>query len=388
MAFDFISTQLEQKKQSSLYRKRSVLGNGTGRILQFASKQYINFSSNDYLDLANHPDIKKAYINGLNLYGNSACSSSLITGYTKAHQALEELIADWLGFDRALLFTSGFSANLGVLHALGKENNVSFYLDKFSHASLIDGAFTSKAKAKRFKHNDIEQLEHLLKRSNCKNNLAIVEGVYSMDGDLAPLHNMYEITQQNNSWLYVDDAHGIGVLGGKGQGSLSMQGIKPNNDIINMATFGKALGTNGAAVCGSADFIDYCINNARDYIYSTAMSSALAVATTTSISLCKRDDWRRKKIQELTLDFTKKLDKSIKITLSETSIIGVVIGSEKNTLYCVQELKKRGFWLVAIRPPTVNKGESRLRVTISAAHKPNDIKELAQAINDIVGACK
>ncbi|TRX56859.1 aminotransferase class I/II-fold pyridoxal phosphate-dependent enzyme [Thalassomonas sp. M1454] len=387
MSFNFIREQLAQQKSDNLDRNRVVLSHSTGRLLSFDGIEYINFSSNDYLGLADHSDIKTAYIKGIEKYGTSACSSSLITGYTKAHKQLEENLAQWLNAERCLLFASGFSANCGVLHTLGAQASVGFYLDKLSHASLIDGAFNSKAKSKRFRHNDVTHLDKLLTTSSTDSNLVVTEGVYSMDGDCAPLTQIKATCDANDSWLYIDDAHGIGVLGSDGSGTASEQNLNTDSNVIQMATFGKAIATNGAVVAGNEELIEYFINRNREYIYTTAISPALALATNASVEICKTEHWRREKIQKLTALFKSKLDSSIEVTPTESSIIGVIVGSEINTLYCAQKLKDLGFWLTAIRPPTVENGKSRLRVTITASHNDNDISMLAESINEVIGKC-
>ncbi|MDG1732904.1 MAG: 8-amino-7-oxononanoate synthase [Thalassotalea sp.] len=387
MSFTFIDEQLAQQKANNLDRNRVVLSQSTGRLLTFDGVEYINFSSNDYLGLAGHEAIKTSYINGIAQYGSSSCSSPLITGYTKAHQQLEENLADWLNAERCLLFSSGFSANCGVLNTLGQDASVGFHLDKLAHASLIDGAFNSKAKAKRFRHNDVSHLEKQLKSTACTSNLVVTEGVYSMDGDCAPLSAIKQISDANDAWLYIDDAHGIGVLGDDGSGTAKAQDLAIDNKVIQMATFGKAIATNGAVVAGNEELIEYFINRNREYIYSTAISPALALATNASIELCKRDTWRREKIQKLTELFINKLDNSIAVTATQSSIIGVIVGSEIDTLYCAQHLKELGFWLTAIRPPTVETGKSRLRVTITSNHNDNDISTLAESINEVIGKC-
>ncbi len=387
MAFNFIDEQLQTIKSQQLYRSRTPVIKGTGRIIIVDNTEYVNFSSNDYLGLANHCEIKQAYIQGLEMYGNSSCSSSLITGYSKAHQQLEELLADWLNVERCLLFSSGFAANTGVLKALGHNSSVGYYLDKLSHASLIDGAYDSNATVKRFKHNDMQHLQQLLTASKCQDKLIISEGVYSMDGDCAPLQSLQTLAEQHQSWMLVDDAHGIGVLGDTGSGSLSAQGITTNSNLIQMATFGKAIATSGACIAGSSELVEFLINRCRDYIYSTAMSPANAMATIKSIELCKAEGWRREKIQHLSTLFLAQLEHSIETTNTESSIIGVIIGSEADALFCAKKLREQGFWLTAIRPPTVESGRSRLRVTISVEHNDFDINRLANSINEVVVSC-
>ncbi|WOH38415.1 8-amino-7-oxononanoate synthase [Thalassotalea fonticola] len=387
MSFSFIKPQLAKQQELNLYRSRKELDKGAGRLLVHQGKQYINFSSNDYLGLNQHCDIKSAFKKGIEQYGCGSGSSSLVTGYSKAHQELEELIADWLEAPKCLLFSTGFSANSGVLSALGQSTNTGYFLDKLSHASLIDGAFNSKAKSKRFKHNNCEQLNDMLSSSDCNDKLIIAEGVYSMDGDTGNLSSINNLALKHQANLYIDDAHGVGVLGKEGQGTLEQQNIEKGSHLIQMITFGKALATQGAAVTGSAEFIDYLVNRCRDYIYSTAMPPANAVATITSIKLCQSEHWRREKISKLTCLFKSQLDNSIEITDSQSSIIGILTGSEENALYCQLQLKNKGFWLTAIRPPTVEIGKSRLRVTLSASHNDKDIIELADCINEVIGKC-
>lgn len=387
MSFSFIKPQLAKQQALNLYRTRKVLDKGTGRLLLHQGVQYINFSSNDYLGLSQHPDIISAYIKGIEEYGCGSGSSSLVTGYSKAHQELEELIADWQQAPKCLLFSTGFSANSGVLSTLGQSTNTGFYLDKLSHASLIDGAFNSKAKSKRFKHNDINQLNEMLNISNSTDKLIIAEGVYSMDGDTGDLSGLNDTALKHQANLYIDDAHGVGVLGNNGQGTFDHQKIEKGSHLIQMITFGKALATQGAAVTGSEEFIDYLVNRCRDYIYSTAMPPANAMATVVSIKLSMAEHWRREKINKLTNLFKTKLDNNIEITDSESSIIGILTGSEANAIFCQQQLKNNGFWLTAIRPPTVETGKSRLRVTINASHNTTDINELAKFINEVIGKC-
>ncbi|KGJ96491.1 aminotransferase class I/II-fold pyridoxal phosphate-dependent enzyme [Thalassotalea sp. ND16A] len=387
MSFSFIKDKLAQQQALNLYRRRSPLTIGTGRYLQHQDKQYLNFSSNDYLGLSQHKDIAAAFKQGVDTYGTGSASSSLITGYSCAHQQLEEELAEWLGAPRCLLYSTGFSANSGVLSALGQQTASQYFLDKLSHASLIDGAFNAKAKTKRFAHNDVAQLAKQLSTSTAKDTLIVAEGVYSMDGDTAPLNAINDLALSHNANVLVDDAHGVGVLAEDGSGTLSAQQVAKSDHIIQMVTFGKALATQGAAVLGSEELIEYLINHSRDYIYSTAMPAANAVATLASVKVCKREHWRREKIAELTRQFKQQLDSSIEITDSQSSIIGVLTGSEENALCCQRQLKNLGFWLSAIRPPTVEKGKSRLRVTITVNHNAHDINNLANAINEVLGKC-
>jgi len=389
MAFDFITEQVLKQQSISRYRQRVCIGASTPQAsealsepyIEVAGKKYINFSSNDYLGLNHHPKINQAMQEGVDKFGVSACSSSLVTGFHYAHQALEDVICQWLNKPKCLLFSSGFTANMAVFQALGQDKSTSFYLDKLSHASMLDGAYASKANVKRFLHNDLAHLSKLMTKnsagSSTDNNLIASEGVFSMDGDQAKLIELEQIAKTQNAWLYIDDAHSIGVVGDNGQGSAS----KINTD-ITMATFGKAIATSGAFVACDEALHDYLINFARHYIYSTAISPAMAWTTKRSIELIQEEQWRRDKISELTQLLTELLDPSIDIIASQSSIQAIIIGDEDKTLKVSDILKQQGLWLTAIRPPTVATGSSRLRVTICANHNRNQINQLASCLNN------
>lgn len=384
MAFEFLKANIEQQKARARYRARQCVAEQCGREVTINNKQYLNFSSNDYLGLNHHSEINKALQEGADRFGTCASGSSLITGYSYAHQALENDICDWLNKPKCLLFASGFSANTAMMQALGNKDS-HLYLDKLSHASLIDGALASDAKVKRFLHNDTEQLSRLLNKSQTNtaikeiNNIIVSEGVFSMDGDQANVIELATIAKQYHAMLYLDDAHSIGVVGEKGEGSSANADI----DIV-MATFGKALATSGAFVACDEALADYLINFSRHYIYSTAISPALAWATKKSIELAQKEQWRRIKIQELSLLLTSKLSDKVKLIQSASSIHAIVIGDETSTLDVCQKLRDKGIWLTAIRPPTVPANSSRLRVTITASHKDKDINYLAKCINEVV----
>jgi 8-amino-7-oxononanoate synthase len=386
MAFDFLITNIAEQKQRARYRVRQCVAEQNGRYVNIDHKSYLNFSSNDYLGLNHHPKINQALQAGAERFGTCASGSSLITGYSYAHQALENDICDWLNKAKCLLFASGFSANNALMHALG-DKSCELYLDKLSHASLIDGALSSDAKVKRFLHNDTEQLQRFLRQGQAKanddgkdlNQVIVSEGVFSMDGDQADVTNLAKIAQQHNALLYLDDAHSMGVVGDKGQGSSSIAAP----DIV-MATFGKSIATSGAFVACDELLADYLVNFSRHYIYSTAISPALAWATKKSIEIIQTEHWRREKIVELSQLLASKLSHKVQLINNASSIHAIVIGDEVATLDVCQKLRDKGIWLSAIRPPTVPKNSSRLRVTVTSSHEVKDINYLANCINEVI----
>jgi 8-amino-7-oxononanoate synthase len=386
MAFDFLITNIAEQKQRARYRVRQCVAEQNGRYVNIDHKSYLNFSSNDYLGLNHHPKINQALQAGAERFGTCASGSSLITGYSYAHQALENDICDWLNKAKCLLFASGFSANNALMHTLG-DKSCELYLDKLSHASLIDGALSSDAKVKRFLHNDTEQLQRFLRQGQAKanddgkdlNQVIVSEGVFSMDGDQADVTNLAKIAQQHNALLYLDDAHSMGVVGDKGQGSSSIAAP----DIV-MATFGKSIATSGAFVACDELLADYLVNFSRHYIYSTAISPALAWATKKSIEIIQTEHWRREKIVELSQLLASKLSHKVQLINNASSIHAIVIGDEVATLDVCQKLRDKGIWLSAIRPPTVPKNSSRLRVTVTSSHEIKDINYLANCINEVI----
>ncbi|GHE82735.1 aminotransferase class I/II-fold pyridoxal phosphate-dependent enzyme [Thalassotalea profundi] len=378
MSFQFLVDSVKQQQQISLFRQRTVISEQFDNQIIIDGKSYLNFSSNDYLGLNNHPDINNALKEGANRFGTCASASSLITGYNYAHQALEETVCEWLNKPRCLLFSSGFAANTGVIQALAK-NNIKFCLDKLSHASLIDSVIHDKNLFKRFAHNNYQQLDDLLEKHQDLDQIIVSEGVFSMDGDRADIVKLNQLAKKYQAKTYIDDAHAIGVIGNEGQGS----SFYHLND-ITMATFGKAVATNGAFITCDEEMFHYLINFSRHYIYSTAMSPAIAWATIKSIELIKKEHWRREKITELSQIFSANLDDKVKLLPTTSSIHAIVIGDAGKTLITANKLKSKGIWLTPIRPPTVAKQSSRLRVTINSNHKEKDIIYLAQCINEAI----
>ena len=378
------TAKVEEKRALNLYRNRQHVEKQNARSIVIDGRKYLNFSSNDYLGLNHHVDINKAFAQGAEKFGTCSSASSLITGYQYPHKALEEKICEWLNMPNCLLFGSGFSANFGVLETLG-QSDVGLCLDKLSHASLIDGAIASGTELKRFKHNDAKHLDIQLAKFKKETKFIVSEGIFSMDGDAANIDMLVESAIKYNAGLFIDDAHAIGVVGSKGQGSISKNA---KIDIV-MATFGKAIATSGAFVACNDAIHEYLTNFCRHYIYSTAISPAVAWATAKSIEIIKEENWRRDKVHYLSRLLTSSLDKNYQLISSDSSIHAIVLGDEKQALAVSQQLKDEyGIWLSAIRPPTVPSNTSRLRVTITASHNDRDIKRLVDCLHEVLYKCQ
>lgn len=375
-----LQNELATIQANNLYRRCQVLDSPQGVEIECAGKRYLNFSSNDYLGLANHPELVKAFCNAVNHYGIGSGAAHLICGHTKAHQALEEELADWLGRERALLFSTGYMANLGVISSL-LSNSDAVFEDRRNHASLLDGGLLSGARFQRYHHIDCDDLQRRLEQSTASRKLIVTDGVFSMDGDLAPLQSLSATAQQNEAWLMVDDAHGIGVMGAQGQGSLQSAELDQSQVPVLMATLGKAIGTFGAFVAGSEELIEYLIQRARTYIYTTAMPAAIAGATRTSLKIVQRENWRREKLVELVIHFQKGLKQlGIEPVSSTTPIQPIILGESRRALEISNTLKQQGIWVTAIRPPTVATGTARLRVTFSCHHKFEHVDRLLETL--------
>jgi len=391
MAFDFITSALDKRRSEGLLRTRNRVDSATGPLIEIDGQHYINFSSNDYLGMRRSSVVMQAWVDGIGEYGGGSGASPLVTGYTNAHQALEEYLAKELKRDRVLLFNSGFAANQAVCQALfgqkHREKQDIIIADKLMHASFIEGAQGALAKLSRFKHNDLKHLQTLLNSADKhqgQNVLVATEGVFSMDGDQAPLPEMVAMSKQADAWLMVDDAHGFGTLGEHGRGVIEAHQLSQKQVPILMATFGKAIGTAGAFVAGSSDFIDYLINFARHYIYSTAMPAAQAYATLMSLQ-AKQSAERRSMLAQRIEQFKLLANKAgLALMSSNTAIQPLLIGDAQKALEVSEKLKALGLWVTAIRYPTVPKHTDRLRITITAAHEPRDIQALVDALQIVL----
>ncbi|MCF5901657.1 8-amino-7-oxononanoate synthase [Aeromonas veronii] len=372
-----LGAALAEREQVGLLRNRIATDGASGGRLRVAGREYFNFSANDYLGLADHPAIKTAFNAGIERYGTGSGASPLVTGYSRAHQQLEETLAEWLGVEAVLLFNCGFSANQAVLKALlGKEHLL--WQDKLNHASLQEMGSQLPCKMKRFAHNDMAALERQLKPNR---GLIVSEGVFSMDGDQAPWGELATLAAQSGNWLMIDDAHGLGVLGPEGRGTLAAQGGPPASVHIQMGTFGKALGVAGAFVGGSRELVEYLVNFARHYVYSTHMPAAQACAVSKSIELVRAADEARAHLGQLIARFRQGAQAlGWQLRASNTPIQPLLVGESSVALQLSERLRERGVWVSAIRPPTVSVGTARLRITLSAAHREQDLDRLLDAL--------
>ena len=378
-----LGTALAEREQVGLLRNRIATDGASGGRLRVAGRDYLNFSANDYLGLADHGAIKAAFNAGIERYGTGSGASPLVTGYSRAHQQLEETLAEWLGVEAVLLFNCGFSANQAVLKALlGKEHLL--WQDKLNHASLQEMGSQLPCKMKRFGHNDMAALERLLEPNR---GLIVSEGVFSMDGDQGPWRDLATLAAQSGNWLMIDDAHGLGVLGPEGRGTLAAQGVPPASVHIQMGTFGKALGVAGAFVGGSRELVEYLVNFARHYVYSTHMPAAQACAVSKSIELVRAADESRAHLGQQIARFRQGAKaQGWQLGASDTPIQPLLVGESVAALQLAERLRERGVWVSAIRPPTVPVGTARLRITLSAAHREQDVDRLLDALGPCSGS--
>lgn len=356
----------------------------TVRVNAFDAQR--SFISNDYLGLAQHPALKKALCAAAEKYGSGSGASHLLGGHSAPHQQLEEELAAFTGRERALLFSTGYMANLGVLTALLQKGDCVLQ-DKLNHASLLDGGLFSGADFRRYLHSDINSLEKHLTRCADKKVLVATDGVFSMDGDIAPLPELAVLCQQHQALLMVDDAHGFGVLGKNGAGSCEHFSLSQNAVPILMGTFGKALGSFGAFVAGSNDLIEMLIQFARPFIYTTALPPAQTAATSSALGLLKTESWRREKLQNNIAFFKQQAaQRQLALQDSPTAIQPLLIGSSVRVMQIDKQMRQRGFLVGAVRPPTVADNAARLRITLSAIHEEKDMAHLLDAIVDCLRA--
>ena len=388
MCADFIGQLHEQqlvRKKTGLFRSRMVLNGPQETHVFIDGQDFLAFCSNDYLGLANHSALIEAVVDGARHYGVGAGASHLISGHSMAHHKLEEALARFVGFPRALLFSTGYMANIGVVTALLGRGDAIF-ADKLNHASLNEAALLSRAKLIRYPHADLLVLEKQLTASKAKLKLVMTDAVFSMDGDVAPVDELLALCEAHNALLLLDDAHGFGVLGKQGRGTLSSFehcNIQSPN-IIYMATLGKAAGVFGAFVAAQPEVIETFIQHARSYIYTTATPALLSHTLLKSLELIEQEEWRREQLRKLIAQLKSELQ-SLRWQLlpSDTPIQPLIVGKRETAVQISKALHEQGILVPAIRPPTVPEGMARLRISLSALHSEEDVKRLTTMLRDL-----
>ena len=386
MICDELQGELDALQRDGLKRVRRTLELPCGPLARVDGCSLISFCSNDYLGLANDPALVAAACAGARTWGVGSGASHLVSGHLGPHAVLEEQLAAFTGFDRALLFSTGYMANLGIVPALVGRGDAVF-ADRLNHASLIDAVQLARADSQRYPHADLAALERLLAASTARRRLILTDAVFSMDGDLAPLPGLLALAERYDAWLVVDDAHGFGVLGRQGRGSISHFGLPADRRLICMGTLGKAAGAAGAFVAANATVIEWLAQRARSYIFTTAGSPLIACALATSLELIAAGDARRAHLWRLVAQLRDGLaDTRWRLLASPTAIQPVIVGDNHETVRLAAALHERSLWVPAIRPPTVPKGTARLRVSLSAAHSEAQVAELVRALRELACA--
>ena len=372
--------QHQNRVAAKVWRKRQATQDAVGRELKINGKTYLNFCSNDYLGLASHPALADAAIETIRERGTGAAASHLICGHQDIHQELENELAAFVGAEKAVTFSTGYMANLAVPQTFLEKGDLVVQ-DRLNHASLIDAGRFCEVNLKRYRHLDFAHARTILLKSNANKKLLTTDGVFSMDGDQAALHELTEVCRQTKSLLLIDDAHGFGVLGKTGAGSLEQHGIGVGGGVLMLGTLGKAAGSFGAFIAGDAVYIDSLIQHARSYIYTTALPPSIASATRAAIKIIQTEPERRDKLNANITYFRQAIDElNLKTLDSKTAIQPILLGDSETALQATELLRQHGLWITAIRPPTVPEGTARLRITISCEHHQNDIDQLITAL--------
>ena len=382
LIFQRLADQLAEIERRGLMRRRIAREGPQGPRIVVDGREYLAFCSNDYLGLANHPRIVEAAIDAALRHGVGEGASHLLSGHSVVHERLEAKLAEFVGMPRALLFSSGYQANIGAITALtGPEDAI--FSDALNHASLIDGVRLSRAKVVRYPHADLEFLEKALAESRARARLVVTDGVFSMDGDIAPLPAMLDLCERHDAWLLVDDAHGFGVIGPEGRGSPAHFGLRSPR-IAYVGTLGKAAGVAGAFVAGAAEVVETVLQRARTYIYNTASPALLAAAVEESLQLIREEEWRRERLYRWIGALKQALHGTdVVLAPSDTPIQPLLIGGNAEAVSASAALRERAILVPAIRPPTVPEGTARLRISLSAAHGEDDVARLAAALREV-----
>jgi 8-amino-7-oxononanoate synthase len=382
--FQRLADQLADIGRAGLLRRRFVRDSVQGPRVVVEGREYLAFCSNDYLGLANHPRIVEAAVDAAQRHGVGQGASHLLGGHSVVHERLESALAQFLEVPRALLFSSGYQANIGAVTALaGPEDAV--FSDALNHASLIDGVRLSRARVIRYPHVDLDFLSKALAASTGKAKLIVTDGVFSMDGDIAPLPGLLDLCERHDALLLLDDAHGFGVIGAEGRGSPAHFGVR-NPRIVYVGTLGKAAGVSGAFVAGTAEVVETVLQRARTYIYTTAAPAMLAAAVEASLELIRKEEWRRERLRKLITSLRQGLrETELRLAPSDTPIQPFILGTNARAVAASADLRERGILVPAIRPPTVPEGTARLRISLSAAHGDEDVLRLVAALRE---ACR
>ena len=380
--------ELERLQHLQQRRQRRVVeahpGETASARVRVEGRELVNFCSNDYLGLAHDERLGAAMIAAVQRWGAGAGAAHLLTGHTREHHELELELAAFTGRESALLFSTGYMANVGVIQALCSRTDVVVQ-DRLNHASLLDGARLSGARLQRYAHGDISGAGALLDAAGERAALLATDGVFSMDGDIAPLAPLAELAAQHHAWLLVDDAHGLGVIGASGRGALELAGLDDQQVPLLVGTLGKALGSFGAFVAGQRDLIELVMQRARSYIYTTALPPAVAAATREALRIIERDSGPRERVHALTRRFRRgALQLGLALGDSSTPIQPLLLGDAATCLAASQRLMDRGYWVAAIRSPTVPPGTERLRINLSAAHEEHEVDGLLEALHDVL----
>jgi 8-amino-7-oxononanoate synthase len=387
---DEFPARVAELDQNHLRRQRRVVTPESGARLKVNGQSMLAFCSNDYLGLATHPALVQAACDAAQAYGVGSGGSPLVSGHSAANAALEQELAAFVGLERALYFYAGYATNTGIIAALVGAGDAIFS-DALNHACLIDGARLSRAQIHRYAHADLAALARELAQSSARRKLVISDAVFSMDGDSADITGLLALCERHDALLLLDDAHGFGVLGPQGRGSLAAAGLigpKASRRVLYMATLGKAAGVAGAFVAGHDALVEWLLQKTRSYIFATAAPALLASALRTSLQLIEREDWRRSHLQQLITRLRSGLSAGLqgsgwKLSDSQTAIQPLLIGRNDEALAVMDGLRLRGIWVPAIRPPTVPEGTARLRIALSAAHAETDVDQLLEALTTL-----
>lgn len=380
-----LAERLDRRRSGGLIRRREVRHGPQTPAQTLDNGTSVSFCSNDYLGLAAHPAVIAALQQGAEKYGVGSGGSHMVTGHCSVHQALEEALANFVGRDRALLFSTGYMANTGVIHALMGSDGLVLQ-DALNHASLLDGGWLCRAESRRYPHGDMQALSEQLSGSTASHHLLVSDGVFSMDGDVAPLSDLVALGRGEDRYLMIDDAHGIGCIGKTGQGVIACEGGLIGQDDIPLliGTLGKAFGTSGAFVAGEASLIEYLLQFTRSYMFTTAMPPAIASASLAALQLVCDEHWRRERLQQLIAQFRKRAcGAGFTVSDSATPVQAIILGDATVAVRASEFLACRGLHIPAIRPPTVPQGMARIRLTFSAAHTDAQCQLLFDALDDL-----